>query len=277
MKLKPNLFLKELLLFLATLAIGIFSAYRYKSSLLVNQVPGFKFNWDDLIFIGVIVLLFIFSLKHKRFSRFFLRFFLYLVIFVGTQSVFGTFSDLNLALLLSILFILVFIFVKNVLMHNIGIILGIAGISSLLGLSLTPKISVFLLAILSFYDIIAVYKTRHMVKMAQTMIQSGATLGFIIPSEFKGFLSNRDEAQVQVSARKEQFMILGSGDIGLPLILISSVVAHSLKDSLLVAIFTLFGFFLTHLLFINQDKRNAMAALPPIATMAIIGYLISII
>ena len=72
-------------------------------------------------------------------------------------------------------------------------------------------------------------------------------------------------------------MILGSGDIGLPLVFVSSVAATSISRAIIVAVFVVAGLFLTHLIFVNQKERKPMAALPPIATMTIIGYLISLI
>jgi presenilin-like A22 family membrane protease len=72
-------------------------------------------------------------------------------------------------------------------------------------------------------------------------------------------------------------MILGSGDIGLPVLLVSSVAQYSVYDAIIAAIFSLAGLFLTHLIFVNQRERKPMAALPPIATMSIIGYFVSLI
>ena len=70
-------------------------------------------------------------------------------------------------------------------------------------------------------------------------------------------------------------MILGSGDVGLPLVLVSSVALISIKQGIIISLFALGGLFLTHLMFVNQKARKPMAALPPIATLTVIGYLIS--
>lgn len=73
-------------------------------------------------------------------------------------------------------------------------------------------------------------------------------------------------------------MILGSGDIIMPLILASSVAGlHGLAGGLTVILFSMAGLFLTFWLFVSQRTRRPMAALPPIAVMAIIGYLASLI
>jgi len=119
---------------------------------------------------------------------------------------------------------------------------------------------------------VAVYVTKHMVTMARKMVEGGAIFGFLIPFEFKGFFYGKNEAQAKVG---ENFMILGSGDIGLPLIFAASLVRISLASAIITAAFSVLGLFLTHIIFINQEKRRAMAALPPIATLTIIGYLIT--
>ena len=151
--------------------------------------------------------------------------------------------------------------------------LGIAGISSIFGSAISPGMAVVLLVALSFYDILAVYWTKHMVYLARGMIESGAIFGFIIPFNVRDVFYRKTDVKQKVG---EKFMILGSGDVGLPLVLVSSIVAVSIKQAVVVSLFALGGLFLTHLIFINQGvKGRPMAALPPIATMTIIGYLIS--
>ena len=71
-------------------------------------------------------------------------------------------------------------------------------------------------------------------------------------------------------------MLLGAGDVGSPILLMSSTVLGSIWSGIIVGVFVLIGVFVTHLLFINQDKREPMAALPPIATLTIIGYLLTV-
>ncbi len=283
LRFKLDLFLKELILFGTTLAIGIFSAYRIVTLSLPVMIPEVRFGWGDAIFLAVLALFFIFFSKYQRVARFSFKLFLVLIVFSGTSAIMGTVLTPPWDMWVTFLILVAFLSVKNVLTHNIGIILAIAGVGSLLGLAIYPRTVVIIMVILSFYDIIAVYVTGHMIKIAKTMIESGSIFGFIIPSQMSGFFSHKKEAQDQVGVgtglpgQGSRFMILGSGDIGLPVILASSVVRYSLNDALIVAIFSLAGLFITHLIFVNQRERKAMAALPPIATMSIIGYLVSII
>ncbi len=282
MKIKLDLYLKELLFFGATIAIGIFASYRIINSPLSEMIPKVNFGWSDVIFLAVLALFFIFFSRYQRVARFSFKLFLVLVVFSGTSTIMSSMLNPSWDLWATLLVVVAFLFIKNVLTHNIGVVLGVAGIGSLLGLAISPGTAVVVMVVLSFYDIVAVYVTKHMVKMAKAMIESGATFGFIIPSQMRGFLSHKREAQAQIGADLPaqsggQFMVLGSGDIGLPIVLASSVVRYSLGGAIIVAVFSLAGLFLTHLIFVNQKERKPMAALPPIATMSIIGYFVALI
>lgn len=274
MKLRFNLFIKEALLFSATMAVGIFTAYKYSLMPDAVQLPEVSFSfWDGILFVAVI-LFFVFASKYKRVAKYSFRFFLVFIVFAGTQIIAGALVNPPQDLYIALFAALVFIFFRNVLMHNVGVILGIAGVASILGLAISTKTALFLLVILSFYDILAVYVTKHMVTMARNMIESGAPFGFIVPNEGVSFLRPRHEAQARIG---EQFMVLGSGDVGLPLILAASLAGTYISGAIIVGLFSVIGLLATHLIFVNQKVRRPMAALPPIATMAIIGYLISVL
>ncbi|OGM96608.1 MAG: hypothetical protein A3B86_00595 [Candidatus Yanofskybacteria bacterium RIFCSPHIGHO2_02_FULL_38_22b] len=274
MVIKPGLFLKELILFIPTFLIGAIIAYRYAP--LVEQssiAPQFSFDGLGLflVFFAVLILL---MKRFRQVNVFAFRFFLLLIIFSGSQIIFGSFVDFPWDVLLAISLVAIFIMARNVFVHDVSIMFGIAGIASILGITISPNMGIALLVILSFYDILAVYWTKHMVQMARGMVESGAILGFVIPFEMGDFFYHKPEAGQKFG---EKFMILGSGDIGLPLVFVSSVAATSISRAIIVAVFVVAGLFLTHLIFVNQKERKPMAALPPIATMTIIGYLISLI
>ena len=274
MVIRSGLFLKELILFGSTMLIGLFSAYHHVP-LVGDNLPKVSFSFNDIIFFIVFFAVLIALMKRfKRFNVATFKLFLLLVIFSGSQVIFGSFVSFPWDILLAIGLVTVFILVHNVLAHDIGIVFGIAGIASTLGVTISPMVGIALLVILSFYDILAVYWTKHMVQMARGMVESGAILGFVIPFEMKDFLYHKSEARQKLG---EKFMILGSGDIGLPLVFVSSLITISVTQALITSIFVIGGLFLTHLIFVNQKERKPMAALPPIATMTIIGYLISML
>lgn len=256
-----------------TLLIGIFSAYNYSPFMDKSILEPPSYSWSEtLIFLAFFVVLMLVVMRFKRLTAISFKFFLLLVVFSGSQVAFGSLVSSPWDLFWALIIASVFLTVHNVLVHDTSIVLGIAGISSVLGVSISPETAVLLLVILSFYDIFAVYWTKHMVYMARSMLESGAIFGFVIPFEWKDMFYHKNKARQKIG---EKFMILGSGDIGLPVIMASSLAVASLKQAVVTASFSLIGLFLTHLIFINQSGRKPMAALPPIATLTIIGYLIN--
>ncbi len=272
MKIRWSLFSKEAILFISAFAAGLFIAYRQNLQP-VALVQPLVFDWQTLA--AMVIFFFIFSFVLTRFrvvARIVFRVFLLLVVFTGGQLFFSTFVPGPFDTIAALLLIAGMLTIRNVLMHNIGVLLGIAGISALLGLSITPSVGVVILALLSVYDIIAVYKTRHMVALAQGMMESGAIFGLIVPTSWGLFFHSHRNIEPG-----EQFMILGSGDVGLPIMFAASLVSISLANAFVVGSAAVIGLFVTHLLFVNQRQRQAMAALPPIATASILGYALSLL
>ena len=175
-------------------------------------------------------------------------------------------------MLIALFVVIVFWLMRNVFTHNLVMILTISGIGASVGLLFEPVSVVYLLIAFSFYDIISVYKTGHMIKLAKAMMESRAIFGFVIPEEGR---STRDKIS-QVTPG-QGFMILGSGDVVFPLLLSVSLLSISIFQACVVAIFSVVGLFLMHTIFNNQKTRRPMAALPPISLMTICGYLISLV
>ena len=175
---------------------------------------------------------------------------------------------------LSLIFVFVLIFwwlkKPSVLIQDLLIVLGIAGTGSILGLSLNPLMVIALLIIFSIYDFIAVYKTKHMVRMAKAMLESRAILALVIPPNIFGFRESLEKIQPG-----GKFLILGGGDIAFPLIFSVSLIPSGILHSFIVALFSLIGLFASFWFFTKQKERKPIPALPPIALFSIIGYLIT--
>lgn len=259
------------MLFGLTQILGIAVAWRYLSfsGITIRPAVSLRFSLTDFVliaaFLGVVVWA---SIKRNRSSRFFFRVFFLLILWGGIQIVLGSFFSPLPTLALSVLLIVGLLSARRIVAQNILVLLAIAGVGAVIGLSLTPTMAVIALLLFSFYDIFAVYISRHMIKMAEGMIASGAIFGFVIPAAWRDFYCPAREMKPG-----ERFMILGSGDIALPLVLSASLTRTSLTQAAIVTAFSFLGLFITHLLFVNQKKRRAMAALPPIAVASIVGYL----
>ena len=134
------------------------------------------------------------------------------------------------------------------------------------------SIVIMLLVIFSFYDFIAVYKTKHMVAMAKEMIDKKVILGFIIPKEIKFFKNGLDKVKPGGN-----FLILGGGDIVFPNLLAVSVVPFGFLKALIIVLFSLIGSLFSYWIFINQKNKEPIPALPPVALFTIIGYFVALL
>lgn len=268
---KLNNFVRVLVPFGATQALGVYVAWRFLPEVITARPMDWSgFSWIDLLVLAVLIaVFFIFTAKFRRAGSVFFKAFLSLLIFSGSQAVFGVWLMQLVATILAAVLILVFWLHQSILVQNITMILTIAGIGAVLGLSLLPMTVIYILVLFSFYDIISVYKTGHMIKLAQAMIQSRAIFGFVIPEP-----GHTVKHKISGVTLGQGFMILGSGDVVFPLLLSASLVRISLWHSVIVEVFSVLGLFLMHLIFSNQQTRRPMAALPPIALMSIVGFLV---
>lgn len=274
---KPwRIFLWEAILFSLTLGLGIISSLRLiqlERTGVITPAPPVSL-WQFILSFSLVLLSVSLIIKFVKFrpGKKILFRFLYIV----TISV-GSFFSLapwigDIALIFILILLYYWIKKPNILVHNFLLITGMAGVGSILGLRLSPLLVVFLLVIFSIYDIVAVYKTKHMIKMAKEMIEARAIPGIILPpkiSEFRAPLKD-----VKVGGR---FLILGGGDIVFPLLLVVSLVPYGILDSIIVAIFAVIGLLVSFLIFASQKTRKPIPALPPIATFSIIGYLITML
>lgn len=269
-----RLFAFEAFLFAATLALGILAGLRLKEIFESQKIsPEPVSVWQFLFYFvsaTAVLLLIIYFLKPKRAKGVLFKLFFILAI------IFGNFYFVGLWLppffvFAWLVFLLVFLFKKHlVFLHNLALILAIAGVGAGVGLQLQAKTVLVLLLIFSIYDFVAVYKTKHMVKFAETMVEHKAIAGFIVPQNLSGF-----QADVKKVKLGREFLILGGGDVVFPLIFAVVLLKEGVLNGLIVALFSLFGLFCGFLIFISKKNRAPMPALPPIALFSIIGYLLT--
>jgi presenilin-like A22 family membrane protease len=158
-----------------------------------------------------------------------------------------------------------------------GIIVGVGSIG-IFGISLSVFLVIVLLIGLSLYDAISVYKTKHMIDLADAVMDLKLPVMMVIPKirsysllkETKGIKEKLEEKE-----EREAFF-LGLGDIVMPGILVVSAFQNIPDNGLLVAlsvmIGTLFGFAVLMSVVI---KGKPQAGLPYLCTGAILGYVVS--
>ena len=109
---------------------------------------------------------------------------------------------------------------------SLGVLIG-AGIASIFGVSLEVLPVVLLLVILAVYDAISVYKTKHMITLAEGVVDLKTPILFVIPKRRdysfikEGFGKISGEEGETKSSERAAF-IIGMGDMIMPAILVVS-------------------------------------------------------
>jgi len=276
-----RIFFWEAFLFGLTLSLGMIAAFKMirilkMEEITLQPVSFWQFLLYFLLATAFILAISFFGKKTEKGKGIIFKAIFILAIFWGGLLLFSLWLPDFFALILILFLIFVWLKKPSILIHDLAVILGIAGVGAVLGLRLTSWSVVLLLIILSIYDFIAVYKTKHMVKMAKEMMKTGTILALIVPRSIPDFKTDLKEVGVPARRLDGKFLILGGGDIAFPLLLCVSLLSEGFINSFIVAIFALIGLLVSFWLFISQKIRKPIPALPPIALFSIIGFLITL-
>ena len=104
-----------------------------------------------------------------------------------------------------------------------GVIIGAAG-AGLFGISFGPLPAIVLLGLLAVYDAIAVYRTEHMLTLAESVTDLKLPLVLVIPLTLSYSFLEQDEAvDTEGSEREERdAFFIGLGDTVMPTIMVAS-------------------------------------------------------
>ena len=264
-----KVFFYEIIMFILIQLLGIYTAYNLFLQRAELPVPELSLLSFGIAF-AVATIFIVFAVKFFKGTLGFKLLFIFLII-IGARIVFETQFHMLVATLLAFFILAIWLLGKNVLTHNIAIILAIAGISAEVGLAMTVPTILILITALSVYDVIAVYKTKHMVTMFKKLVHKGVFLAIIIPFKAKDFLK-----KTKYIEPGKNFVMLGTGDLAFPLIFASAVMKTSLTSALFIIAGATIGVALIYVMLITQVQRRALPALPPIALCSIVAFLISI-
>ena len=158
-----------------------------------------------------------------------------------------------------------------------GVLVGFATIA-MLGISLSIPLVIILLIAMAVYDAISVYQTKHMIDLADTVLDLKLPVVLVIPKTRKYSLLKETKRLKQKLEDQEEreASFMGLGDIVFPGILVVSAFHNLSSNGLLVALSvmlgTLFGF---AVLAISLMKGKPQAGLPYLCSGAILGYVVS--
>ncbi|MBU1201810.1 MAG: hypothetical protein KJ583_02415 [Nanoarchaeota archaeon] len=206
----------------------------------------------------------------------------FLAIFFSISIALGVLIDYTLAFFFAFILAALKMFKKNVLIHNFTEVLMYSGLAVLV----VPLFDVFwifmLLIVISIYDMYAVWKSKHMVKMAKFQTKSKLFAGLMVPYEKnKGPKISMPSKPSLKQTGKVRNAILGGGDVAFPLIFSGVVMKALILGGLTpqIAFFkvTIISVFVTLSilgLFVFAKKDKFYPAMPFVSAGCFLGYLL---
>ena len=262
-----------------------------------------------LVFTGLLLLLIRYKLQAViRFIILASLFLSYIYVFSGIFLLFQI--SLSHATLLGIILagcatLLLVRFPEWYVIDVLGVLLA-GGISAIFGISLEPLPVIVLLIILAVYDAISVYRTKHMLTLADGVMQQKVPIMVIVPKKrnysfrtekFESIQPKEPQDSVQGPSDSHKIdeasddapqkhsraaYLMGLGDLIMPTVLVVSAAVFVPGGGIgvfsLCAIMTLIGSLIGLCILMSfVQKGSAHAGLPPLNGGAIAGFIIGMI
>ena len=192
-----------------------------------------------------------------------------------------------------LLMVLLYFHSEWYVVNTVGMLVG-AGVIVMLGVAFVPGLIIIFMILAAIYDAWAVYRSKHMLELADTMIGLQLPILLVAPQD-KGY-SFKDEKTKMVDKsevrqvtpptnipksskprkKSKEALFMGLGDIIFPGMLVLSAVQWLDSDnSFAIAMFALVGSLIGYFVLMTYVARGkAQAGLPLLNGGAIVGYLI---
>ena len=190
-----------------------------------------------------------------------------------------------------ILMVLLFIRPEWYVVNTVGVLVG-AGVIVMLGVTFVPTLIMIFMILAAIYDAWAVYRSKHMLDLADTMIGLKLPILLVAPQE-RGYSMLEEQGSIRPETaptqgnapiqttqpmkrkKSKEAMFMGLGDVIFPGMLVVSAVQWVTTGGLEVGIATviggLFGY-LALMMFVASGRPQA--GLPLLNGGAILGYIV---
>lgn len=233
------------------------------------------------IIVATVVLLLLSRIKANMFLRLWFAFVVLITVAISISTLLHQYIALAIAAVLTYFKV----WRRDVVVHNLTELIIYPGLASIFVPILSIGVTILLLILLSFYDFYAVYKSKHMIKLAKFQMEELKVFtGFFIP-----YVSGKDREKLKKLRMQQKLMkgkvkegkegkfkvnvaILGGGDVAFPLIF-AGVILKTLGTpaALIISVFSTLG--LAYLL-VTAQKGKFYPAMPFLTVATLIGYAI---
>jgi presenilin-like A22 family membrane protease len=233
-----------------------------------------------LVFTAIILL--VIKLQRKRALRIiFLGAITLLIIYVlyPILSIFIAEAQLSLGLSITSAAILLVTLVKKpewYVTNAIALLTGVGAIV-MIGISLDISIVIVLLIAMAAYDAFSVYKTKHMIDLADNVMDLKLPVMFVIPKK-RGYSLFKEQKSLKKKLKDGEergAYFLGVGDAVFPGILAVAAFHNLSSNGFIIALSVLAGTLLGFIALMTYVvKGKPQAGLPFLCSGAILGYLV---
>jgi presenilin-like A22 family membrane protease len=159
----------------------------------------------------------------------------------------------------------------------VALLIGVGAVATI-GISLDIWIIIVLLGVMAVYDGVSVYRTKHMIDLADSVMDLNLPVMFVIPKKRGYSLLKKTKALKEKlkDGEKREAYFLGVGDVVFPGIL-AVAAFHSLAvNGLIMAVSVLAGTlvgFVALMMYVVRGKPQA--GLPFLCSGAVLGYVVA--
>ena len=190
-----------------------------------------------------------------------------------------------------LLMILLYVHSEWYVVNTVGILVG-SGVIVMLGVSFVPTLIMVFMIAAAVYDAWAVYKSKHMLDLADTMMSLNLPILLVAPQDSEYSMRSerttvhdapeertdivQDAPRERVVAKSSDAMLMGLGDVIFPGMLVLSTLQYvGGDDGFIMAMTTLIGSLIGYsILMYYVGKGQAQAGLPLLNGGAILGYIV---
>ncbi len=200
-------------------------------------------------------------------------------VFYPLISIFITISWVSLLISLAATTILIIALLKKPEWYVINVIAILTGVGAIamMGISLDIWIIIVLLIAMAVYDALSVYKTKHMIDLADNVVDLKLPVMFVIPKR-RGYSLLKEQKSLKEKIKnkeKREAYFLGVGDVVFPGILAVAAFHNLANNGLAIALSVLAGTLVGFIALMTYViKGKPQAGLPFLCSGAIIGYLV---
>ncbi len=241
--------------------------------------PEFSFWYiTAAILIGTLVML---ALMRLGWARWIKAWFFVALSITLTLSI-STIISGGIAFLISILLAIWRVFKPNVIVHNLTELFTYPGLALIFVPVLNLNVMLLLLVVISIYDMYAVWKSKHMVRMAKFQASTGVFPGLLLQYSSRKDKKNSEHIQMNVEPELRSITkgghsirtaILGGGDIAFPLLFAGTVIKDiGFLQALIIPVFAGAGLLV---LFLIAKPKKFYPAMPFITVGCLLGLCVA--